>query len=88
MESGLSARRGKLLGASMAYSRCCRWRNSICEVEESDALLAGLVSVSFTGPTTFLTFVITTFHLLVAKISDNGANDGDKKTAKAKDKGD
>ena len=64
--------------------------NPVCEVEESDCLLARLVpvSVSLMLLRTFLTFVTASFHLLVAKISDNGANDGDKKTTKAKDKGD
>jgi hypothetical protein len=62
--------------------------NSVCEVAESDTLLMGLVSMSLMMLKSPLTFVITTFHLLVAKISDNGANDGDKKTTEAKDKGD
>jgi hypothetical protein len=88
MESGLSARRGKLLAASMACSRCFRWINSVCEVAGSDSLLARLVSGSLIVLKDILTFVITTFHPLVAKIPDNGANDGDKKTTEAKDKGD
>jgi hypothetical protein len=64
--------------------------NSVCEVEESDGLLARLVSVSVSLMLlkTFLTFVTVSFHLRVTKIPDNGANDGDKKTTDAKDKGD
>jgi hypothetical protein len=62
--------------------------NMFCEAAESDALLAGLVSGSLIVPRTFLTFVITSFLLLIAKVPENGANDGDKKTTEAKDNGD
>ena len=60
--------------------------NMVCEAAESDVLLVGLVSGSLIVPGNFLTFVITSFLLLVAKVPEVGANRGEKKTTEAKEK--
>jgi hypothetical protein len=62
--------------------------NSVCEVVESNALLARLVSISLMVLKTFLTFVITSLHLFIAEISEKGANNGDEKATQADNKGD